>query len=164
MNRLRASCRAAGCVRRFNSRLKSCWFSSIKWESVSRLCGIRAMICSLVSRSVSETLIVRSKGSAPLWTFTSAPTVARIAMAQPITRAAEALPRDLDLLGQGDLFRAGQQRNLRHLAQIHADRIAAELRHFAGQRGRIDRPAGHFALGQIARRRPRPSSEASAAS
>ena len=42
-------------------------------------------------------------------------------------RAAESLPRDLDLLGQRDFFFARQQRNLRHLRQIHADRIVAQL-------------------------------------
>ena len=43
------------------------------------------MICSLVSRSVSETLIVRSNGSMPLWTFSSVSTVACMAKLQPST-------------------------------------------------------------------------------
>ena len=63
-------------------------------------------------------------------------------------RAAEPFPRDLDLLGQGNLFRPRQQGNLRHLAQIHANRIAAELHDLAGQLRRIHGAAGHFALGQ----------------
>ncbi len=48
-------------------------------------------------------------------------------------RAAEALARDFDLFGQGDFFGPGQERNLGHLAEIHADRIAAEFGLFAGQ-------------------------------
>ena len=79
-------------------------------------------------------------------------------------RAAEPLPRDLDLLGQRDLFRAGQQRNLGHLAQIHADRIAAELRRLR-RAAAADRPA-RWALrpSPAARRWPRSSSDRSAAS
>ena len=46
---------------------------------------MRAVICSLVSRSVNETLIVRSKGRKPLWTLTSVASVLRIARLQPIT-------------------------------------------------------------------------------
>ena len=46
---------------------------------------MRAEICSLVSRSVKETLIVRSKGRNPLWTLTSVASVLRIARLQPIT-------------------------------------------------------------------------------
>ena len=61
-------------------------------------------------------------------------------------RAAEPFPRHLDLLGQRDLFRSLQQRNLGHLAEIHPNRIAAELHDLAG-RG-LDRHGGHLALGQ----------------
>ncbi len=57
----------------------------MSWASVRRLWGIRARICSLVSRSVSETFTVRSKGSVPPWTLESVLIVARIANAQPIT-------------------------------------------------------------------------------
>jgi hypothetical protein len=85
MNRLRASIRASAGVRRWISRLKSRRFSSDRCFSVARLCGMRAMICSLVNRSVNETLIVRSKGNAPRWTLSSAPSVFCIARAQPIT-------------------------------------------------------------------------------
>ena len=42
-------------------------------------------------------------------------------------RAAEALPRDLDPLGQRDLLRTRQQRNLRHLRQVHPDRVVAGI-------------------------------------
>ena len=85
MNRLRASTRAAAGVRRWISRLKSRRFSCERCWSVARLWGMRAMICSLVNRSVSETLIVRSKGSAPRCTFSNAESVFCIAKAQPIT-------------------------------------------------------------------------------
>ncbi len=41
--------------------------------------------------------------------------------------AAEPLAGDFDLLGQRDFFLARQQRNLGHLAEIHADRIVRQL-------------------------------------
>ena len=149
MNRFRTSSRISADVRRLISTLKSFWFSSIKWESVSRLCGIRAMICSFVSRSVSETLIVRSKGSMPLWTFTSAPIVARIAIAQPMTvRRKRFRVTSIFLASEISSVRASSG-ICRHLAQIHADRIAAELRQIARQRRRLDGAAGHFPLGQL---------------
>ena len=98
------------------------------------------MICSLVSRSVSETLIVRSKGSAPLWTFTSVPTVARIAMAQPITVRRNRFRVTSIFLARAISSARAKQRNLRHLAEIHADRIAAELRR-PRRAAAADRPA-----------------------
>ena len=77
---------------------------------------MRAMICSLVSRSVSETLIVRSNGKTAVVHFVERFDVACIAKSQPSTRAAKSLASDFDLLGQRNFLLAGQQRNLRHLA------------------------------------------------
>ena len=48
---------------------KSAWFCSIRCSRVRRLCGIRAMILSFSRFSVSETLMVRSNGNAPLATL-----------------------------------------------------------------------------------------------
>ena len=78
---------------------------------------------------MSETLIVRSNGSSPLWTRSSVFTVASKREERPQQVAAESLAGDLDLLGQADFFVPRQQRNLRHLRQVHADRIARSVRH-----------------------------------
>ncbi len=43
---------------------------------------------------------------------------------------AEAAPRQLDLLGHGNLFLAGEERNFGHLAQIRADRVRTGSRQF----------------------------------
>ena len=40
----------------------------------------------------------------------------------------KSLPRDFDPLGERNLLLARQQRNLRHLGEVHADRIVAQLR------------------------------------
>ena len=106
------------------------------------------MICSLVSRSVSETLIVRSKGSAPLWTFTSVPIVARIAIAQPMTvRRNRFRVTSIFLASEISSDRANSGISAIWLRYM---RIGSLLNFvdFAGQRRRIDRPARHFALGQ----------------
>ena len=47
--------------------------------------------------------------------------------------AAETLARDLDLLGQRDLLVPREQRDLRHLRQVHADRVVAELGQIVGR-------------------------------
>ena len=85
MNRLRAAAHWSRGVRRLISRVKSWSLASTRWVSVCRFCGMRPMICSLVSRSVSETLIVRSKGRVPLWTLVRMFTVFRIPRLQPST-------------------------------------------------------------------------------
>ena len=70
---------------------------------------------------------MRSKGSDPLWTLTSVVSVLRMARLQPMTVRRKRLRVTSIFLGQGDLFLPRQQRNLRHLREIHADRIAAPL-------------------------------------
>ena len=73
--RMRASLASSGLVRVLISRRKSARPDSMRWSSVRRLWGIRAWICSFVSRSVSDTLIVRSKGRVPWCTLRSVSTV-----------------------------------------------------------------------------------------
>ena len=82
-NRIRASRAASGDVLRLISRRKLVLSCSIRCSSVCRLWGIRDWICSFVSRSVSETLIVRSNGSFPSWTPRSVSTVACSEYEQP---------------------------------------------------------------------------------
>ena len=63
--------------------------------------------------------------------------------------AAETLAGDFDLLGQGDLLFPLQERNLRHLREIHADRIAAPLAHVRRRRQGLGRAAGDLAVVQM---------------
>ncbi len=61
-------------------------------------------------------------------------------------RAAEAFSRDFDLFGQRNFLGSGQKRDLGHLAEIHAYRIAAEFGLFAGQGQNFGRGGGKILL------------------
>ena len=71
---------------------------------------------------------MRSKGSSPRSTCLSISTTALARDAPLEDLAAEtAAARDLDLLGEADLLVAGEQRDLAHLGQVHADRVVDAL-------------------------------------
>ena len=69
-----------------------------------RLCGMRAIICSFVSRSVSETLIVRSNGNRPWWTFSKRVDGGLHGIIAAEHRSAKTLARHFDLLRQRDFL------------------------------------------------------------
>ncbi len=90
-----------------------------RYSSVFKLCGMRPVICPLSRPSVTETLIVRSKGNSLPLTFDRMSIAAFMGVIALEELAAEPLPRDFDFLGERNLLFAGQQGDFAHLSQVH---------------------------------------------
>ena len=108
----------------------------------------------MVSRSVNETLIVRSKGISPRGRVCSVADGCPHGKIAAQQRPAKPLATDFDLLGQRNFFFAREQRDARHLREIHPDRIVAEFgqqvggqRRFAGRLGLLS-GGRHFENGR----------------
>ena len=70
---------------------------------------------------------------------------------RPQQVAAESFAGEFDFLGEADFFVPGEQRDLRHLREIHPDRIARSVRHAVGENEPAVAVGGvRFLLGQFA--------------